>query len=82
MKEKLKKLYEKVMYCSFGEFIFYLLIEIVFLTFLFSVHDFIDLKRYSLIREQEKDCIKYYIDNDGYTLQNCNEYTKKLEEFK
>ncbi len=82
MKEKFRKLYEKLMYCPFGEFVFYLLIGCVFLTFLFSVHDFIDLKRHSLIREQEKDCIKYYVDNDGYILKNCDEYIKKLEVFK
>lgn len=44
--------------------------------------NFLMLKNENLTREKEKDCIKYYIDNDGYTLQNCNEYIKKLEEFK
>lgn len=49
---------------------------------LISCFNFLMLKNENLTREKEKDCIKYYIDNDGYILQNCNEYIKKLEEFK
>ena len=30
--------------------------------------------------EFEQKCISYYIDNNGYKLNNCDYYIKKLEE--